>query len=310
MRRQVIIIISILLLLNACSNSPGTIDNNNSQDSPKQSISKHIEKLTDPSLSGRKAGTRGDAKTALYLARYFQEAGLIPLGDGKTYFQSFPIDSYEAVMSGGRMTFRHALGAPKTSENILGLLQGKVQDIIVISAHFDHLGEIENDLFPGANDNASGVAAVLELINIMGEEKPKYSILFALWGAEEMGLLGSSYFCEKPPFPLENIKAVINLDSIGNVEEDWQLLCWSGMESKLSKEILLDLSHKGWQVNFENTEKHSSDHFSFNKKGIGGFTLLSPNWLHENHTPLDTSDKILLKPILKLINDLKSFLST
>lgn len=307
MRKKVVIIISIIILLSACSKNPGTINNRLSQDSPKNSIIKHIENLTDRNFSGRKAGTRGEAKAALYLARCFQKAGLKPLGDGGTFFQSFPIDNYETVMSGGRMTFRHASGSKKTSENILGYLAGELEDIVIISAHFDHLGETGGSIYPGANDNASGVALVLEIINKITEEKPIYSIIFALWGAEEMGLLGSTYFCENPTIPLEKIKAVINLDSIGNIEDDLHLLGWSGLNNTLGEKILAELKNKGWQVTFENTEKHSSDHNPFNKKGIGGFTLLSPQWLNGNHTPGDTADKIRIEPIQKLTDDLKAF---
>lgn len=309
MRKQVIIILSILVFLNACTKNPSTIENKGSQVSPEKSLSQHIEKLTDESYSGRRAGTRGDAKAALYLARCFQKAGLKPVGDGGTYFQTFTIGSYDTVMSEGRMTFRQAPGAAKKSENILGLIPGEKEEIVVISAHFDHLGEIGGAIYPGANDNASGVAAILEMIDTM-EEEPAYSILFALWGAEEMGLLGSAFFCDKPPVPLEKIKAIINLDSIGNIEDDYKLLGWTSMEGPLSKKLLESLSLKGWQISFENNDKHNSDHYYFNKKGIPGFSLLSPRWLNENHTSGDTPDKIRVKPILKLMDDLKASLTT
>jgi aminopeptidase YwaD len=308
MRKLTLLFLCFLFILGGCGANPGETAEDAIEASTEESFGEHLEKLTAKSFEGRRAGTRGDARSALYLARCFQKAGLKPIGDGKTFFQSFSIGGYETVLSQGRMTFRKAGGPSIRSENILGLLPGEKEDIVVICAHFDHLGTIEGVLYPGANDNASGAAAVLEMINIM-KKKPEYTMLFALWGAEEMGLLGSAYFCDNPAVPLEKIKLVINLDSIGNIQDD-RLLGWSGQDSPLGDEVLESLAQKGWEISFEDTKEHNSDHHSFNQKGIPGFTLLSPEWLQENHTPHDTPDKVNRGAVLRLINDLNAALGT
>lgn len=308
MKKLALLFLCFLVVFGGCGANPSETAEDAIEAATEESFGEHLEKLAAKNLEGRRAGTRGDAKSALYLARCFQKAGLKPMGDGKTFFQSFPIGNYETVLSQGRMTFRKAGGRPQSSENILGLLPGEKEDIVVLSAHFDHLGIIEGELYPGANDNASGTAAVLEMINIMGE-KPKYTMLFALWGAEEMGLLGSAYFCDNPTVPWEKIKLVINLDSIGYIQDN-RLLGWSGQDGSLYHEVLEKLAQKGWEISFEDTQEHNSDHHSFNQKGVPGLTLLAPGWLQENHTPHDTPDKVNRGAVLRLLNDLNAALST
>ncbi len=103
--------------------------------------------------------------------------------------------------------------------NIIGMINGFSNDsTIVISAHYDHIGINHGKINPGANDNASGVSALLEIAKVFAtsETKPKYNILFVFFTAEEIGLRGSKYFTENPPIPLNSILANINLDMIGN----------------------------------------------------------------------------------------------
>lgn len=309
MKKLFLLALCFLLLCTACS---GEVileqDNRGGLAEPETRIKQYLVDLTAKEMAGRRAGTEGEAKAALYIARFMQKAGLKPAGDRGTYFQSYSIGGYETVLVDKRMTFRSNGGAGSLAENILGLLPGKEAGIIVVGAHLDHLGIIEGKMYPGANDNASGVAALLELINSLQGEKPRYSLLFAFWSGEEMGLLGSTYFCENPTLPLKEIKAIINLDSIGNLQVDRTLLNWSSLESETSKAFISLLKEEGWQIIPDKTEKHSSDHLPFNKKGIGGFTVLSRVWLDNNHTPRDTVENIRVEYIQSLVIAIKKAL--
>jgi len=105
------------------------------------------------------------------------------------------------------------------TRNIIGFIEGELDSFIVFSAHYDHLGEMgEGVYFPGANDNGSGITMVLNLARHFSrlKKKPKYSIAFMFFSAEEIGLLGSTYYVNNPIFPLSKIKFLINLDMVGS----------------------------------------------------------------------------------------------
>lgn len=310
MKKLLIIILCCSLLLVSCAKKPDTPKLQAEEVSPETRVSQYIKDLTTKEMEGRRAGSQGESRAALYLARFYQKSGLQPMGDLGTYFQTFPLGKYEPVLVNDRMTFRSVAGGTVNGENILGLLPGKKTGYIVVGAHYDHLGVINDKLYPGANDNASGVAVILELINQLKGEKPQYSILFALWSAEEEGLLGSNYFCEKSTIPLEQVRAVINLDSIGSLKNDKVITGWSDTENESSRDLIQHIEQEGWQINWEKTENHSSDHASFNKKSIAGFTLIAPNWLERNHTPEDISNKLKIEPMLELISAIKKALLT
>lgn len=304
-RKLLALILTCILLLPSCAGQPAVPRPEPAETTPEARISRYIGDLAGKDMEGRRAGTRGEYRAALYIARIFQKAGLQPMGDQGTYFQAFTIGHFEPVLVEGRMTFRSGPGKKVTGENILGLLPGKEEGCIVISAHYDHLGIINNRLYPGANDNASGTAVILELVSQLKEEKPRCSILFALWSAEEEGLLGSDYFCRHPTVPLDNIRAIINLDSVGYLNEERMLLGWTLSENETSRDLIKLLGDEGWQINWEKTEQHSSDHASFGKRGVAGFTLLSAAWLKDNHTPLDLPKKINTKYLTELTEAIK-----
>ncbi|HHX96160.1 MAG TPA: M20/M25/M40 family metallo-hydrolase [Clostridia bacterium] len=298
--KRLSLIFLCLILFTACGLEKSTriIEKENSF---RPQIKEHLEILSSEKFAGREAETGGEAIAAFYIAQFLQEQGLTPCGDAATYFQTFTINGYRPFRQNGRMIFKSdpSLSSQK-SANVLGLREGESKDIIIISAHYDHLGIIDGQLYPGANDNASGVSVVLEIINGLGKRKTAYTMLFAFWGAEEKGLLGSQYFCEHLPFERERIKGVINLDSVGNLKKQ-QLLGWLGEENEITNKIIAGLENEGWTITWEKNRKHNSDHFSFAQKGIPGFTLLSPTWLVKNHTSADEIQQIKIKPLENLV---------
>jgi Zn-dependent M28 family amino/carboxypeptidase len=112
---------------------------------------------------------------------------------------------------------------PQASWNIAGLLPGsdaKLRDeTILVTAHYDHLGAQNGKLYPGANDNASGVVALLEVARLLAEAPLARSVLFVAFGSEEQLMLGSYYYVAHPLRPLDKTTAVLNLDMIGRNEE-------------------------------------------------------------------------------------------
>lgn len=280
-------------------------------ETPENRIERHLRELTAKDMAGRRGGSRGEARAALYLAHQLQQAGLKPAGEAGTYMQSFSMGNYEPVLVDKRMTFRHAPGSNNSvSENILGMLPGIEDKVIIVSAHYDHLGVIKDKIYPGANDNASGAALVLELAAALSREMPRCNILFAFWGAEEMGLLGSAYFNAHPTVPLDKVLSVVNIDSVGNLRPDKKLLGWSTVQNETSKYIVEVLNNEGWEIDWQKTDKHSSDHASFSGAGISAFTLLSPHWLDDNHTPQDTVNKIKTGLLAELLFAIKKALVT
>ena len=180
----------------------------NSQTINEISVKKHLYTLANDSMQGRKAGSPGIEKAAKYIEQQFSEIGLKPFEN-----------------SSFRQSFKHINSRSEKKEeldlfNIIGLLKGTSlkEEFVIISAHYDHLGQIEGGkgdlVFNGANDNATGVAAMIMLAEYFKKAKiNKRSILFVAFTAEEMGLIGSNYFGKT--ISAESIIAGVNIEMIG-----------------------------------------------------------------------------------------------
>ena len=153
--------------------------------------------LASPALAGRRVGSPGNAAARAYLENRFQALGLSYFGTG--YAQAF---SHAPSQASGT--------------NVVGYLPGSQSpnSAILISAHFDHIGSRNGLVCPGADDNASGTAAVLQLAAYFKAHPPSHTMIFALFDGEEQGLWGSEAFASQPPIPLSQIELVFNLDMI------------------------------------------------------------------------------------------------
>ncbi len=195
-----------------------------------QKAKEYIYKLSDDARLGREAGSKSNREVAKFLSREFKSIGLEPYG--RRYLMPFRsngwMDSTKNVL---RMKLDYDTIPDSTLQeykikkyklnNVLGMIEGhKSDEFIIIGAHYDHLGvdyKLEGDnIYNGADDNASGVAAILQIAKAFKESgiKPHYSVIFALWDGEEKGLLGSRYYVENE-CKTENIKGYINFDMIG-----------------------------------------------------------------------------------------------
>ena len=183
-------------------------------------VEAHEAFLAGDALRGRGSATPDEAVAAAYVAARFAEYGLKPAPGMSSYLQTAGVVRREPVPPSRRARWEVIApeGAERITTNAIGWLQGSdpAAGVIMISAHLDHLGVRDGVIMHGANDDASGVAAVLELARTLaGGEQPKRSILFVCYGAEEMGLLGSLWFARNPPVPISDIVANLEIEMIG-----------------------------------------------------------------------------------------------
>jgi hypothetical protein len=196
---------------------------------------------------------------------------------------------------------------PVNTKNIIGVLEGTdpvlKDEIIVIGAHMDHLGkDASGQIFPGADDNASGTSVMMELARtaVASGLKPARTIVFAAWNAEELGLIGSCYYVDSDPlYPIDKVKAALSLDMVG-VGNGTGLFMFGSTD--LDKAWLAGLmagaaAKKGLEYVVESAEpSYASDHACFAQAGVPAVMTLSLAWEDHQyyHTPQDTSDTISL----------------
>ncbi len=252
-----------------------------------------IQALCQADMQGRRSGTIGETRALVYLEEQVRELQLEPIGF-ENYLQTFSIPAMEERVINGRALFRpkQVNAAPVLATNLLAGIKGINQDeTIIISAHYDHLGMYKGELHRGANDNASGVGCILEVMRRLVQENlagttPRTNVVAVFWGAEEMGFLGSKYFVKNPVIPLSNIKAVINFDTIAaGSKEDF--IFWTTKENSLTEIIKTIAQRNGARIEKDDSKGHKSDDSSFLDTGIPAITVLSRDWLWKNHTPED-----------------------
>ncbi len=164
-----------------------------------QSLLNDVKELSSDRYQGRKTGTEGNRMAGDYIVKRYKEIGI------KSYNTSY---RYSFSFKSGRKIVK--------GTNLIGYVPGKKKEIIVISAHYDHLGIINNQIYNGADDNASGVGGLLEIAEYFSGHQPEHTLVFAAFDAEEMGLQGAKAFVANPPVPMSMIKLNINLDMISH----------------------------------------------------------------------------------------------
>ena len=215
----------------------------NSQTINENTVKKHLYTLANDSMQGRKAGSPGIEKAAKYIEQQFSEIGLKPFNN-----------------SSFRQSFKHINSRSESKEkldlfNIIGLLEGSSlkEEFVVISAHYDHLGQKKDGpgdfIYNGANDNATGVSAMIMLAEYFKKTKTnKRSILFVAFTAEEMGLVGSNYFGNT--ISAESIIAGVNIEMIGKESPFGPKTAWlTGFErSSFGRIIQKNLSNSEYKL--------------------------------------------------------------
>lgn len=266
-----------------------------------QELSAHVYMLSSADFEGRETGQKGFYKASKFLKDFYRDNGVpSPLG-GDNYYQNIP-----------RSYFKKDSPA---SRNIVAFIEGSEhpEDIIIVSGHLDHLGTSDETIFYGADDNASGTAALMEMAQAFALAKkdghgPKRSLLFLHLTAEESGLLGSNFYVKHPIYALENTVANLNIDMIGRVdkiykekqEESYMYIIGADRlstelhyisEAANTKFTNLKLDYRYNKEDDPNRYYYRSDHYNFAYKGIP--VIFYFNGEHEDyHKPTDTPEKI------------------
>jgi hypothetical protein len=191
----------------------------------------HVYRLAGPDFLGRRGA--GAARASHHLADAFARLGLAP-AFGKSYFQDIPYLLNEGTPQAGVI-----------GRNVAAMLPGSdprlKDEWVLLSAHYDHLGKRAGVLYPGADDNASGVAMLLEVAEYfaLSKEKPRRAVLFVAFDQEEAGLLGSTHLATRPPMPFRNLKAFLTADMLGrsmaNVMDEYVFVLGSEHSVRLRK---------------------------------------------------------------------------
>jgi hypothetical protein len=270
----------------------------------------HLTIVASDEMEGRDTGSPGQKKAGMYLIEHYKTNG-IPYPKGA--------DSYYQKVPAAFMNKEYNENLPD-SENIWAFIEGseKPNEIVVVSAHYDHVGMKNGEVYNGADDDGSGTVALLEIAQAFQKAKkeghgPKRSILFLHMTGEEHGLYGSSYYSENPLFSLANTVADVNIDMIGRRDEfhkdnnNYVYLIGSDYlstelyticESVNTKYTHLNLDYKFNDRKDPNRFYYRSDHYNFAKHGIPVVFLF--NGVHADyHKATDEVSKIEFDALTK-----------
>lgn len=304
-RISLLLSISFFIAFTSCSSSQNNFENGitTTLEVYKDSLKKHIYTLASDKYEGRRTGEVGQKDAANYIVEHYKNLKIGYPKGATSYFQyvpaSFMNSNYGTVL--------------KDSENVWAYIEGSDQsdEVLVISAHYDHMGIMNEQTYYGADDNASGTATVMEIARLFQDaitrgQKPKRSILFLHVTGEEFGLHGSRYYVENPILPLQNTIANLNIDMVGRRSyeykgnKDYIFLIGSDKlstdlhnisEAVNTKTVQLDLDYTYNDPNHPERIYYRSDHYNFVKNGIPA--IFYYNGPHEDyHQPTDTPDKI------------------
>lgn len=299
------------LLIGACQPAPRATPSTTVAPSIADTLAirRDVEHLASAALEGRGTGTAGNDSAASYIARRFESLRLGTVSNGcpspagalaprcsRKYFQPFVARSAAAAHAG--------LPYELPTQNVVAVLRGSdpslAGEYVVLGAHFDHLGRSGSSALDpdsteavrnGADDNASGTAAVMELARLLSRHPPRRSVIFVTFSGEELGLLGSQRFVERPPVPADRIVAMLNFDMVGRLRNDRVIVY--GVETATEMRALVDTAATatGLQVRGVGDGFGPSDHSSFYAHGIPVLHFFTD--LHEDyHRATDDPDKV------------------
>ena len=271
----------------------------------EKELSEHLYTYASDEFEGRDTGAPGQKKAVEYIRNYYKSIGVEPGDLEGDYFQEMTL------------TMRGRRGQkPKTveTENVIAIIKGseKPDEYVVITAHLDHVGITDGEIYNGADDDGSGTVALLEIAEAFKKaadkgKGPKRSIVFLHVTGEEKGLLGSAYYADNPVYPLANTVVNLNVDMIGRIDptrreknRDYVYLIGSDHDSidlhELSEQtnaesVNMTLDYRFNDKNDPNRFYYRSDHYNFAKNGIPIIFYFTGTHA-DYHQPSDTPDKI------------------
>ena len=245
----------------------------------QERLTKHVYYLAGDSLRGRKAGSEDAAKAAAYIVGQFEEIGIQPYFE-EGWYQTFKMNS-------------------KTYKNVVGIIPGNdpvlKDEYIIIGAHYDHLGVSNNEIYNGADDNASGTATIIEMARILKNQQSslKRSVIIAAFDAEEIGLCGSYDLSKK--LDLSKVKLMMSIDMVGWLEKGKTLRFEGVATVKDGKRLLHEEAEKMHidikTKNYENSFLGATDTKGFAEKGVATW-YVSTGLKSPYHKPEDDPELI------------------
>ena len=263
---------------------------------PENKIQEDVVYLSDDKLQGRETGTEGELLAAEYIASRFEAMGIDPKGTDN-YFQEFTFKNNTNIHDENKFADEQN-DSTTTGRNVLGYINNNAENTIVIGAHYDHLGQGgagslhrgEQAVHNGADDNASGVAVMLNLAGKLKESNTNNNYLFMAFSGEEIGLLGSNYFVKNATIPIDKINYMLNMDMVGRLKADSTLAVYGVGTSPILKQTVTSTN-----TNFNLIQTESgvgpSDHTSFYLSDIPVLHFFTGQ--HEDyHKPGDDHEKL------------------
>jgi Zn-dependent M28 family amino/carboxypeptidase len=252
---------------------------------PEDRLVRDVRTLSADDMQGRAVGEPGGAKARRYLVSRMTQIGLEPLYPD--YAQPFSAASRGKVRNG---------------VNLVGRLRGTGggDKVLMVTAHYDHVGLKDGQIHNGADDNASGVAAVLAIAEAFKRQPPKHDVVFVLWDGEESGLVGSRWFVRAPPFALSKVGLVMNFDMVARGDKGELYVAgahhYPFLRPRLEglakgAPITLKLGHDGPPWTGSDDWTSSSDHGPFHAAGVP-FAYFGVEDHPDYHRPGDDADKI------------------
>lgn len=270
------------------------------------SLKQDLEVLASDAMEGREVGSKGEEMAANFLAERFKKIGLLPAGDQNMYFQVF---SRKSNRNPHATEATDGQGPTIVGKNVVGYIDHKAENTVVIGAHYDHLGYgHEGSLYTGdkaihngADDNASGVAGLLLLAeNLQKSAFKNNNYLFICFSGEEKGLWGSNYFVNHTSEAKKVFNYMINMDMIGRLNEEKKLAVSGVGTSPVFDEILTQCQTDGLKVKKESSGMGPSDHASFYNAEVPVLAFFTGQ--HQDyHKPSDDAHLINYKGVEMVI---------
>lgn len=273
-----------------------------------------VATLASDAFEGRAIGTPGADKAADYIQQQFIQIGLLPLGTSG-FLQAFsfvPQGHGQVHQVGDSLKMGKSLVKEINGKNVVGFINNGAKNTIVIGAHYDHLGYgDENSLWTGAkaihngaDDNASGVSALLELARRLKNTNSttnKYNYLFIAFSGEEKGLWGSNFFCKNSTVDLSSVNCMMNMDMVGRLNAE-RALSISGTGTSPEFETWLTKNNKtNFKLLFDKSGIGPSDHSSFYNMNIPVLHFFTGQH-SDYHKPSDDFDKINYEGLNEVVN--------
>ena len=241
-----------------------------------------IRDLSSEEMYGRGMQNRGDSIAADYLRRELMANGVKPLADD--YYQYFRFPKTR--------TRPPIVTAGYRSQNVCGYIPGETDTMIVFTAHYEHLGMNGDTVFYGAHDNASGTAAVMDIVRMTNLQRGHYTYVFLFFGGEESGLVGSRWFAEHPLIPLSKVKLLVNIDLFCGGDDGLMVVNANSRETSAYVDLLQrinDLQSLTPKIGRRDNAANS-DHYWFTSEcpAIFIYTLGGP--FGGYHSPTDTCE--------------------